>query len=112
MNDTTKCPKCGKSVASNLDYCPYCGGFLLTPVKKRLEHCPYRYKEPVCLTDVLLGIALTFCLSYIGFLIAVWGFKDRKDIKNGAVGTVIVITVGYLIVLVVFWILYACGVFR
>ncbi len=112
MGDTTRCPKCGKDVASNLDYCPSCGEFLLKPVKDRLRPCPYRYKEPVCVTDVFLGIALTVCLSYIGFLIAIWGFKDRQDIKKGAIGTVIVITAGYLLVLILFFILRAAGVFH
>lgn len=112
MSDTKKCRNCGKNVASNLDFCPYCGEMLLEPIKDRREPCPYRYKEPVCVTDVLLGIALTLCLSYIGFLIAVWGFRDREDIKKGAVGTVIVLTLGYLLILIIFFILKANGVFR
>lgn len=111
MSDKTKCPKCGNSVASNSDFCPNCGEFLLKPIKNRPQHCPYNCKESVDVPDLLLGIALTLNLSYIGFLIAVVGFKDRKYVKNGATGTVIVITVGYVVALILFYVLKALGVF-
>lgn len=115
MNEMKRCPKCGRTLDTSLDYCPSCGAYLLEPLNinqsnKRRRYSTYQTEEPVSFDDVCLGIALTLLLSYIGFLIAVVGFKDRRGIKNGAIGTVVVITVGYVLVLLVFCVLHANGV--
>ncbi len=115
MNEMQRCPKCGRTLNTNLDYCPSCGTCLLEPLNidqpnKRRRYSTYQTEEPVSFNDVCLGIALTLLLSYVGFLIAVVGFKDRRGIKNGAIGTVAVLTAGYVLVLLVFWILHAHGV--